>query len=76
MDRPASRCKRRIATGVPPSTGAARVYMDKRCCSTYPCRIGTTEKGNRSMRLYDFGFIIIAAGLAAAIALIVASQVS
>lgn len=27
------------------------------------------------MRLYDFGFLIIAAGIAAAIALIVASQV-
>ena len=34
------------------------------------------SQGNKSMRLYDFGFIIILAGLAAAVALVVASQVS
>ena len=38
-------------------------------------RLPQREQGRLIVRLYDLGFIIIAAGLAAAIALIVASQV-
>jgi hypothetical protein len=34
------------------------------------------KTGARTMRLYDFGFVIIIAGVAAAVALVVASQVN
>jgi hypothetical protein len=37
--------------------------------------IGNRITGERAMRLYDFGFVIIIAGIAAAVALVVASQV-
>jgi hypothetical protein len=49
--------------------------MDKGAVSTYAIGDRNDIPGSSVMRLYDFGIIIMAAGLAAAIALIVASQV-
>jgi len=49
--------------------------VDKCRAWTYALDHRTRIEGSTIMRLYDLGFIIIAAGLAAAIALIVASQV-
>lgn len=49
--------------------------MDKCRPSPYALTHRNRVEGSKTMRLYDFGFIILAAGVAAAIALIVASQV-
>jgi hypothetical protein len=49
--------------------------VDKWQPGTYALDHRNRIQGSSTVRLYDFGFIIIAAGLAAAIALIVASQV-
>jgi len=49
--------------------------VDKRRACTYAFDHRIRIEGSSIVRLYDLGIIIIAAGLAAAIALIVASQV-
>jgi hypothetical protein len=48
--------------------------MDKAQPHAYPSP-AILVQGSASMRLYDFGFIILVAGIAAAVALVVAAQV-
>lgn len=49
--------------------------VDKCCRSTYAVSRRTTLKRSSIVRLYDLGILMLAAGIAAAVALVVAAQI-